>query len=1008
MKKIIAIFNLVFVFSFIIASETTYKNHIIPLSQSYIDGSQLNIQEGDTILIEAGSRVSLKLINFHGSPSKYIVFKNYGGAVVIKNNTMPYGIAINNSSYFRFTGTGSPEIKYGIKVLETKIGASGLGVGDMSTNFEIDHIEIANTGFAGIFSKTDPVCDLSKNLGNFTQYQSIYHDNYIHNTGGEGMYIGHSFYTGWTTTCNDLSTVLYPSELKGVRIYNNVVDSAGWDGIQVGCATEDCEIYGNKVSNYGFKCVYGQHTGIQIGGGTTGKCYNNKILNGSGSGIAVFGLGNNEIYNNLILNAGYNYYSNDSTKRVYGIFCDDRSTIPGSSFNFYNNTIIQPKTDGIRMMSVLSKNNKFYNNIVIHPGSLLSYKNTPSQSPFINIGSKNGVDAILSNNYFDNNARNILFADTVNEDFSLLEGSPAIDAGLDLTSKGINYDIDLMMRPSGSGFDIGAYEFQKKVYANHFIYPNQLSIDAENLNIQPGDTVSILSSTKKYMRLINFHGSPSNYIHIRNYGGPVVIKNNDLYYGIKIANSSYFRFTGTGNEEIQYGIKVTGTNTNANGVSVDDGCSNFEVDHLEVTNTGSAGIMSKTNPRCDLTTNRETFTQLQSIFHDNYIHNVRGEGLTLGHMNYFGLNTTCNGQSTILYPSLLKGVRVYNNIIDSTYFDGIRVFSATEDCEVYGNKVTNYGLTIGVVAKNGIQIGLGSTGKCYNNYIANGAGNGIGLFGLGGIDVYNNIIVNAGYNFLPSDSIKKASGFYCDDKSSIPGRSVNFYNNTIVNPKSDGILFASNLTKNNKIYNNIIVKPGALLSYSRLPKQNPYINLGTKNGIEAILSNNFLDKDMSTILFVDTLNNDYRILSNSPAVDNGLDLTEYGITFDFDYNIRPSGNRFDIGAYQFVSNSSPFKVSRTKNESKKSTEIINNYATINNQQKCSILPNPSNGGFKLFNQSNTNIDVEIYDLQGKTVYKENNISVEEKHFQLNLPNGMYIVKLISEKKSISKTLIINK
>ena len=62
-------------------------------------------------------------------------------------------------------------------------------MGDLSTNFEVDHIEIANTGFAGIISKTDPVCNLSKNRGNFTQYQSVFHDNYIHNTSGEGMYM---------------------------------------------------------------------------------------------------------------------------------------------------------------------------------------------------------------------------------------------------------------------------------------------------------------------------------------------------------------------------------------------------------------------------------------------------------------------------------------------------------------------------------------------------------------------------------------------------------------------------------------------------------------------------------------------------------------------------------------------------------------------------------------------------------------------------------------------------
>lgn len=458
MKKFLSLICISMVCSSLLTLKAT--KHIITLQQLYIDGSKLTIQPGDTILIQAGERRSLKLLNFHGADGNYIVFMNYGGEVIIRNNTMPYGISLNNCSYFRFTGTGCDSIKYGIKVLETKSGASGLGVGDLSTNFEVDHIEIANTGFAGIISKTDPVCNLSKNRGNFTQYQSVFHDNYIHNTSGEGMYIGHSYYTGWTTTCDSQRVVLYPSELKGVRIYNNRIDSAGWDGIQVGCATEDCEIYHNTVTNYGTEAIYAQHTGIQIGGGTTGKCYNNKIMTGTGMGIAVFGLGNNEIYNNIIYNAGYNHYPNDSTVRIHGIFCDDRATIPGSSFKFYNNTIVNPKTDGIRFTSTDSRNNLFYNNIIIHPGSLLSYKRIPKQNPFINIGAGAVVDATLANNYYGNDSSQIAFVNYANADFRLTAGSPAIDAGFDMSAYGLFCDVDAQLRPSGNAYDIGAYEFQ--------------------------------------------------------------------------------------------------------------------------------------------------------------------------------------------------------------------------------------------------------------------------------------------------------------------------------------------------------------------------------------------------------------------------------------------------------------------------------------------------------------------------------------------------------------------
>lgn len=50
-----------------------------------------------------------------------------------------------------------------------------------------------------------------------------------------------------------------------------------------------------------------------------------------------------------------------------------------------------------------------------------------------------------------------MFLDTVLGNFRLRAGSPAIDAG---TNVGPNVrDLDGTLRPSGSGWDIGAYEF---------------------------------------------------------------------------------------------------------------------------------------------------------------------------------------------------------------------------------------------------------------------------------------------------------------------------------------------------------------------------------------------------------------------------------------------------------------------------------------------------------------------------------------------------------------------
>ena len=422
---------------------------------SAVNGTNLNLQPGDTVCIQAGIRDYLYLTNFHGDSLHYLIFINEGGAVVVQNNDHLYGIKIANSSYFRFTGTGSDTIKYGIRVLGTAINCNGVSLDEKSTNFEVDHLEVANTGFAGIMSKTDPVCDLSANRGHFTQCNPVFHDNYVHNTGGEGFYIGHSFYNGYPVTCNGLPDTLYPHEIKGLRVYNNIVENTHWDGIQVGCASSDCEIYGNIVTGYGADAVAVQNNGIQIGGGTTGKCYNNLVANGSGNGIIVFGTGNNTIYNNLILNVGLNYFPEDPTRRVHGIFCDDRTTIPGRYFNFLNNTIVNAKTDGIRFYSQQSANSQIINNIIIHPGSLGSYP-THDQS-YIYLAS--GVDVTRSNNYTDPTMASVHFRDTLAGNFRLLADSPPRDAGADAGLMGVTSDYDNVPRPNGAGFDIGAFEY---------------------------------------------------------------------------------------------------------------------------------------------------------------------------------------------------------------------------------------------------------------------------------------------------------------------------------------------------------------------------------------------------------------------------------------------------------------------------------------------------------------------------------------------------------------------
>jgi hypothetical protein len=125
------------------------------------DYSALNLSAGgNTVCIQAGTYTGLKFIGLNGSPSEPIIYRNLGGQVVFQNtNNNQNGINFDNCRYFKVTGTGDPNVYYGLKVAKTGSGGMGITVGGKSSDCEIERVEISNTGFAGIMAKTDPSCD---------------------------------------------------------------------------------------------------------------------------------------------------------------------------------------------------------------------------------------------------------------------------------------------------------------------------------------------------------------------------------------------------------------------------------------------------------------------------------------------------------------------------------------------------------------------------------------------------------------------------------------------------------------------------------------------------------------------------------------------------------------------------------------------------------------------------------------------------------------------------------
>jgi hypothetical protein len=434
-----------------------------------IDGSFApydSLVPGDTIRLKPGQKQLLILRNLVGTTDQPIIITNGDGLVDV-NSTHYFGISIRHCNHIKLTGTGKTNLKYGIRILN--IQGSGLSIGDYSTNVETDHLEIGEILYSGIIAKTEPDCNFDRNT--FIQENTIIHDCHIYNTGTEGMYVGSSFYSGQTLQCDSGPKIVLPALLRGVNIYDNIVEHTGWEGIQVSSAAST-SIHHNRVSYDSQEKTDWQMTGITLGGGSTGSVFDNIIEEGEGTGVFTNGLGDINIYNNIIINPGK---TNNQSSGNYGIYATDASAYPGMYFNIYNNLILHPKKTGILLVNSLSNDRNTIQNNVISTNNL-QIGNNPSDA-FIDI---NGNHAILKTNYCSYEDSKLQLDFDSNGKISILETSPLIDAGSTITKNDYPSDIYGNTRIQGFGVDIGPVEsayaravnFMDADAAKDMAYPN--------------------------------------------------------------------------------------------------------------------------------------------------------------------------------------------------------------------------------------------------------------------------------------------------------------------------------------------------------------------------------------------------------------------------------------------------------------------------------------------------------------------------------------------------------
>ncbi|MCR9103097.1 MAG: malectin domain-containing carbohydrate-binding protein [bacterium] len=244
---------------------------------------------GDTIFIASGRTKALIFKDIEGSFEHPIVVINNGGQVNI-NTTYGSAIDFRDCKHIKLSGRGTATDHYGFKLIASNCGVAFSG---LSSHCEIEFVEIDHDGFFGIMAKKDFGGNPPYPIPVFEHL--VIHDNLIKNV-TEGMYIGETKSPGM--------------EFKHLRIFNNITQNTGREGIQIANAVEDVAVYNNFIWNAGVDHKKYHGKSLQIGDNSVGRFYNNVMIGAYEHSFIALGSGDIEITNNYCADSEGGYIDN--------------------------------------------------------------------------------------------------------------------------------------------------------------------------------------------------------------------------------------------------------------------------------------------------------------------------------------------------------------------------------------------------------------------------------------------------------------------------------------------------------------------------------------------------------------------------------------------------------------------------------------------------------------------------------------------------------------------------